>query len=102
MASIVTLLEEEKLLYIIRCDGCSLGYCDAESGLPGKKPVGSINSMMYAHSVFAGRRCPGSAQHQRLEGSNSRGRKTAKAAEWSHDLDRLVADAIAQQVLIDE
>ena len=63
MKKIEKLLEEEKLLYI-RCDGCSLGYCDAHSGPPHKKPVGIVTSMTPALSVFAGRKCPRCAQHQ--------------------------------------
>ena len=101
MAGIAKLLQEEKLYYI-RCDGCALGYHDHDSGLPHKKPVGIITSMVSALSVFANLKCPGCAEHQRLEGSNSRGMRTTQAAEWPPMLDKLVADTIAQQALIDE
>ena len=95
------LLSEGKLYYM-RCHGCSLGYKDADSGLPNYKPVGILSSMPSITSVFSRSRCQGCPQHQPLEGSNSRGRRTTQAAEWPAELDKLVADAIIQQVLIDE
>jgi hypothetical protein len=101
MAGIAKLVREEKL-YFIRCDGCALGYRDRDSGLPHKKPVGIVTSMVAALSVFSNLKCPGCTVHQRLEGSNSRGRRTTQAAEWPHVLDKLVADTITQQALIDE
>eukprot|EP00969_Alexandrium_andersonii_P211278 9330939-Alexandrium_andersonii.AAC.1 len=54
-----------------------------------------------ALSVFGNRLCPGCAQHQHLQGSNSRGSRTAQAAEWPKELDTLVAQCIAQQCLVD-
>ena len=86
----------------IRCDGCALGYRDRESGLPYRKPMGIVTSMVSAVSILGNLRCQGCLSHQQLEGNNKYGTRTAQAAEWPEELDKLVTDVIAQQVLIDE
>ena len=32
-------LKEKGQIFIVRCFGCQLGYCDADTGLPYKKPM---------------------------------------------------------------
>ena len=100
MDGILRHLESGKLMYI-RCDGCALGYRDRETGLPYRKPMGIVTSMISTVSILGNLRCQG-CQHQQLEGNNKYGTRTAQAAEWPEEFDKLVADVIAQQVLIDE
>ena len=63
--------------------------------------MGIVTSMISAVSILGNLRCQG-CQHQQLEGNNKYGTRTAQAAEWPEEFDKLVADVIAQQVLLDE
>ena len=101
MEGILRHLESGRLMYI-RCDGCALGYRDRESGYPCKKPMGIATSMISAVSILGTLRCCGCSYHEQLQGNNKFGLRTAQAAEWPEEFDKLVTDVIAQQVLIDE
>ena len=88
---------DEGILLVLRVDGCQVGYKDAESGLPNKKPSLYITTLLAAESVFDGCLCDGSHQHEHLEGNNKYGSRTAQASVWPHTLNEMVLQAMVQQ-----
>ena len=96
MKDVKAMVDNGTLFYII-VDGGQVGYKDAESGLPNKKPSHYITSMVAAESVFADCRCDGSHEHEHLEGRNTYGSKTAQASVWPHQLNEMVLTTIMHQ-----
>ena len=101
MKDVLELIEAGTLIFI-KVDGCTLGYKDAESLLPHKKPSYYLTTMLSAESVFQDCVCPGDHQHQPLEGRNKFGPRTPQAAEWPHELNQKVIDCIIQQSVIEQ
>eukprot|EP00435_Cladocopium_sp_Y103_P058473 s1160_g20.t1 len=101
MSDVRQMVEDGTLLFIV-VDGCMVGYKDAVTGLPHKKPSFYITSMLCAESVFATCRCDQSHQHQPLEGNNEYGSRTQQAAAWPSELNQMVLDCIIQQAAIEE
>ncbi len=64
MDAILQHLESGKLMYI-RCDGCALGYRDRESGLPYRKSMGIVTSMV---STIQGKTPGAAGTHSRWSG----------------------------------
>ena len=95
-ADILKYIEDNTLL-AIRVDGCQVGYKDAESGLPNKKPSLYVTTLLAAESVFQGCLCDNSHQHEHLEGNNKYGSRTAQASVWPHTLNEMVLQAMVQQ-----
>ena len=94
-------LFNEGLLFFVRCDGCALGYTDSVTGAPLMKPMGFVTDMEAAVIILARYRCDRSCEHQYIEGSNELGKRSAQAAVWPDKLDRIVADIIEYQMVID-
>lgn len=101
MKDVQRLLGEDKLFFV-RCDGCMLGYRDAESGRPYKKPMGFITNMGCAADFFSKLRCDGKHKREPLMGSNAYGRRSTQAAEWPDAVDEMMTQVIEQQMIVDE
>ena len=101
MKDVLELVEAGTLLFI-KVDGRAVGYKDAETLLPHKKPSYYLTTMLSAESVFQDCLCPGDSQHQPLEGRNKFGPRTSQAAEWPHELNQKVMDCIVQQSVIEQ
>ena len=100
MADVKKMVEEGTLLFI-KVDGCMVGYVDAESGLPHKKPSYYLTTMIAAESIFSNYKCSRDHEHQPLEGANRFGPRTAQAAEWPDKLNSLVLECALQQASIE-
>ena len=101
-------LEEEELkdvvnyindgvLIPIRVDGCQVGYKDQESGLPHHKPSIYYTTLLTAESCFQGLLCGRDHQHEKLEGRNQHGSRTAQASVWPDKLNDMVLQCMLQQ-----
>lgn len=101
MADVLEMVNDGRLIFI-KVDGCMVGYKDKENGKPHKKPSYYITSMVAAESVFQNFFCDGSHEHQPLEGNNRFGSRTCQAAEWPHQLNKLVLEAIIQQSAVEK
>lgn len=101
MSDVKKMVDDGTLLFI-KVDGCMVGYVDAESGLPHKKPSYYLTTMIAAESIFANLKCSRDHEHQPLEGANKFGPRTAQAAEWPDKLNSLVLECIIQQASIEE
>lgn len=101
MADVLEMVNDGRLIFI-KVDGCMVGYKDKENGKPHKKPSYYITSMVAAESVFQNFFCDGSHEHQPLEGNNKFGSRTCQAAEWPHQLNKLVLEAIIQQSAVEK
>ena len=101
MSDVKKMLDDGKLVMII-VDGCMVGYRDAESKLPHKKPSYYITSMIAAESIFSNCRCDHRHRHEVLEGSNCFGSRTAQASVWPTQLNNLVLMTMIQQAEIEK
>ena len=100
MAETRALIEDGSLM-ALKVDGCQVGYCDRENGLPHHKPSYYLTTMLAAESVFSDCKCD-CLQHQPLEGANKFGPRTAQAAEWPKKLDQMVLECAIQQAHIEQ
>lgn len=77
-------LIDEGILFDIRSDGCALGYCDAESGLPNYKPKRFLTSSVVLPEALRTHMCPGNHVQQHLQSRISYRIRTLLAAKWPH------------------
>ena len=98
----VRALVADGTLMVVKAHGCTMGYQDSVSGLPRKKPIEFVTSMVAAVEIFDGYLCPGNHVHEPLKGGNSNGPRTFEAATWPDKLDDLVSKVIFQQALIED
>lgn len=83
---------------LIPVDLCALGLKDVDSELPHKKPTYVGTDSPGIQSLFRGRRCKGGHRHQPLEGSNSGGRRTKQAAQWTEKFCKLIIQGVQKDV----
>jgi hypothetical protein len=78
LVEVVKLIEEGSLI-TTGVDGCQVGYCDRENGLPHHKPSTYLTTMLTAEALFSGMTCGRDHQHQYLEGNNCFGSRASQA-----------------------
>ena len=95
MKDVRDLLKKGVLTYA-RCDGCMVGYKDAD-GVPHWKPTAFVTTMDVLIDRLDNLLCSRDHHHAHLEGSAV----TRDASPWPEELDDIIHSSICQQALVD-
>ena len=92
--SCLAVLVHQGILHVCRIDGCAVGYRYPDSNGPYLKPMIIVTSMDVLADALRSRRCQCRCSHEQLHGQNLYGSKTLQVAEWSFELNNIVATSI--------
>ncbi len=85
-------------LDFVRGDMCCWGRCDAVSGLSYLKPIDfAVNKRILAERLSC--RCRGGHAHQRIQGNNGPGDRSAQAAGYPRSLAIEVVVGVCEELL---